>query len=224
MIADVRSATGAGAQGAAAPLRPGGEMGKDEFLRMLVAQLRNQDPMNPMNGDDMAAQLAQFSSLEQLTNISAQLEAQAALQSDIVGSIGDTTAMNTIGRTVLAVGDQVEVSGDGGGSVHFEVGDQGGTATLRILDESGREVGSRPLGFVAAGRHEVDLGSAVHGLDSGSYHYAIDIADSAGDPVPVQPFIRARIDGVRYGPNGPVLTAGDVRIAFGTILQITEEG
>jgi flagellar basal-body rod modification protein FlgD len=45
---------------------PGGPMGKDQFLQLLVAQMKNQDPMNPMDGQQMAAQLAQFSSVEQL--------------------------------------------------------------------------------------------------------------------------------------------------------------
>ncbi len=56
---------------------PGGAMGKDQFLKLLIAQMQNQDPMSPMQGDQMAAQLAQFSSLEQLTNIGNTLEAQA---------------------------------------------------------------------------------------------------------------------------------------------------
>mgnify|MGYP000952721027 CR=1 FL=1 len=47
------------------PTNPSG-MGRDEFLKMLVAQLKNQDPLNPMDGKDMAAQLAQFSTVEQL--------------------------------------------------------------------------------------------------------------------------------------------------------------
>ena len=52
---------------------PGGKLGKDEFLKLLVAQLTNQDPMNPADGQQMAAQLAQFSSVEQLQSANATL-------------------------------------------------------------------------------------------------------------------------------------------------------
>lgn len=45
---------------------PGGAMGKDQFLKLLVAQMKNQDPLNPMDGTQMASQLAQFSTVEQL--------------------------------------------------------------------------------------------------------------------------------------------------------------
>jgi flagellar basal-body rod modification protein FlgD len=54
-------------------------MGKDEFVKLLITQMQNQDPMNPMDGKDLAAQLAQFSSVEQLININAKLDGFAAL-------------------------------------------------------------------------------------------------------------------------------------------------
>ena len=53
-------------------------MGQDEFLKMLVAQLKNQDPLNPMDGKDMAAQLAQFSTVEQLITMNKSMAAQTA--------------------------------------------------------------------------------------------------------------------------------------------------
>jgi flagellar basal-body rod modification protein FlgD len=53
----------------------GGKMGKDEFLQLLVAQMKHQDPLNPMDGQQMAAQLAQFSSVEQLVSANDQLDA-----------------------------------------------------------------------------------------------------------------------------------------------------
>lgn len=53
--------------------KPGGEMGKDAFLQLLVAQMKNQDPLNPTDGAQMATQLAQFSSVEQLENANSTL-------------------------------------------------------------------------------------------------------------------------------------------------------
>lgn len=55
---------------------PGGALGKDEFLNLLVTQLSSQDPLNPMDSTESIAQLAQFSSLEQMQNLNGQLEAQ----------------------------------------------------------------------------------------------------------------------------------------------------
>jgi flagellar hook assembly protein FlgD len=52
----------------------GGAMGKDQFVQLLVTEMKNQDPMNPMDGKELAAQLAQFSSVEQLMNINTKLD------------------------------------------------------------------------------------------------------------------------------------------------------
>lgn len=222
MISEVGTTSAASAGTATTlPSAPGGKLGKDEFLKMLVAQLRHQDPLNPMKGDDMAAQLAQFSSLEQLTNIGKALENQASMQEGLIASIHDTTAMNVLGKSVLAAGDQLYVPGDGTGSVQFDVGGKGGLATLKIYDARGQQVGARDLGFVSAGRHEYDIGGAADGLQAGGYTYAIDVKDAAGKAVPSQTLIDAIVDGVNYGPEGPVLTSGPLRIPFATILKIS---
>jgi flagellar basal-body rod modification protein FlgD len=57
----------------------GGAMGQDQFVQLLVTQMKNQDPMDPMDGKDLAAQLAQFSSVEQLMNINTKLDNFTAL-------------------------------------------------------------------------------------------------------------------------------------------------
>ena len=220
MINDVTSSTWSPNPVATTATPPGGALGKDAFLKMLVAQLRYQDPMNPMNGDDMAAQLAQFSSLEQLTNIGKALEGQTEMNANVIGSINDSAAMNIIGKSVLAGGDQVFVPADGAGSVRADVGGAGGLAKLKIYDADGDLVGSRDLGFVKAGRHEFELGGAVDGLPEGVYAFAIEVADAAGKAVPSQTYVSAAIDGVLYGPDGPVLTSGPLRIPYATILQI----
>lgn len=53
---------------------PGGKLGKDEFLKLLITQLRYQDPLNPIDSQETIAQLAQFSALEQMQNLNVQFE------------------------------------------------------------------------------------------------------------------------------------------------------
>ena len=74
-------------------------LGKDEFMKLLVAQMKNQDPLNPMDGQEMAAQLAQFSSVEQLQNANDTLAKIRDLLS------GATTPAPTDGGTSVGVGE-----------------------------------------------------------------------------------------------------------------------
>lgn len=63
---------------AQAQTKPSAEMGKDDFLKLLVGQLRHQDPMNPMEDKDFMGQMAQFSQLEQMTNVASTLRNERA--------------------------------------------------------------------------------------------------------------------------------------------------
>jgi len=83
---------------APANARPGGELGKDAFLKILLAQIKNQDPLNPTDGSAMIAQLAQFSTLEQLQNLNTGM--QQLLQNQMLGDFS-----SVIGRVVLYQGD-----------------------------------------------------------------------------------------------------------------------
>ena len=75
------------------------QLGKDDFLKLLITQLSNQDPTNPMEDTQFIAQMAQFSSLEQMTNMSSSFEKMASF-------LNATEAANTVGKTVeLNVGD-----------------------------------------------------------------------------------------------------------------------
>jgi len=69
------------------------ELGKDDFLKLLMAQMTNQDPTSPMENTEFIAQMAQFSSLEQMTNMSQNFEKMASL-------INSTEAQSMLGRTV----------------------------------------------------------------------------------------------------------------------------
>jgi flagellar basal-body rod modification protein FlgD len=82
-----------------------GELGKDDFLKLFVAQLSHQDPMNPMNDQDMMGQMASFSQLEQITNM-------AAANQTIASSLSSSSAVSLIGRTVTYL-DQDDISHTG---------------------------------------------------------------------------------------------------------------
>lgn len=194
-------------------------LGKEEFLKLLVAQLRNQDPMNPTKPEEMASQLAQFSSLEQLINVNALLTEQTASNAVMALALNNSAAVGVLGKEVLAVGDTVTVTGTGGDTVTVGV-EGGGVATLNLYDTSGAKVGSREVGLVSGGRQDIELGDAAVGLDPGDYRYELVVRGADGELVEVQTFIRTRVDGIRYSPQGPLLIAGTMEIPLSNIIEI----
>ena len=218
MIGDVTTTAASATPAPAIPA--GGKMGKDEFLKLLVAQLKNQDPMNPSNGQEMAAQLAQFSSLEQLTQIGSTLETQGGYLQGVIGSLASSGAQQAIGKPIVAYGNHVHVSAEGDASVRFTAGAGGGSATLRLFDAAGEEISSRPLGTVKAGDHQVALGDLTNGLKEGWYTYSVQVVDPAGKAVPTTTYTAATVDGLRYTPDGPLLTAGELTIPYEALVEI----
>ena len=206
---------GAATPNGAAARTPGGKMGKMEFLKLLTAQLANQDPMNPMDGKEMAADLAQFSGLEQLLNINAALDAQQGQFGQIALAMNNTAALGAVGRDVVIDSDKVLLSADAQGAVPGKVmADIGtsGVGTLTLFDKSPKE-------DFLAGRLTLAAGDT---LPAGAYSFRIDVTDPAsGKDVPQQTYTVGRIDGLTYGADGSaVLTMGPLNIAYGAIVKI----
>ena len=89
------------------------ELGKDDFLKLLIEQLKNQDPTNPMDNTEFVSQMTQFSSLEQMTNMSTAFARMATF-------INSSEAMNTLGKTVqINIGDTT-VTGEVTGATRGE--------------------------------------------------------------------------------------------------------
>ncbi|MDQ6829415.1 MAG: hypothetical protein M3081_11160 [Gemmatimonadota bacterium] len=198
----------------------GGKLGKNEFLKLLVAQMRNQDPDKPMDGTQLATQLAQFSSVEQLLNIGTAMDAQSASSSAMAAAISANAAMGSIGKIVTAAGKDVAITNGTPAAVTVKVGGAGGAGTLEIHDGSGALVGTRALGYVPGGLQTIDVGSAQNGLATGNYTYAVKVVSTDKTDVGVTTYTVGKVDGVIYTSAGPILTAGSLSIPFASVVQV----
>lgn len=204
---------------AIATRNPKSVLGKDEFLKLLVAQLKHQDPTNPMDGQQMAAQLAQFSSVEQLIDINGKLAEQAQTDGLTAVAISNSTAMNAIGRDVSATGNQVELVPGEERRLRAVV-DGTGQGTLTLYNANGVEVGRRDLGTVRAGDQEFSLGGLELGQPAGTYTWRLDVTSADRRQVPVTQFTTGRVTGVEFTAGGAVLVAGRLRIPVGAVVHI----
>ena len=220
MINGVNTASSLAGATSTTPTRANGAMGKEEFLKLFVAQMKNQDPLNPMQGEELAAQLAQFSSVEQLINLNQQLEAQAGSTNAMMQTLQNGSAANLLGREIYANGDAVVIPQGGSASVTVDIANAGGVGVLRLFDLSGKEVGSRELGSISGGRRTIELGEAGAGLSEGGYTYSVEVKDAQGAKVPVQTYSHGIVDGIRYHSDGPYLTSGALMIPLGSVVEV----
>ncbi len=115
-------------------------LGKDDFLKLLITQLKNQDPMNPTDGTQFASQLAQFSSLEQLSNLNDAIQQSMNNSLYLTQSINNSLASNLVGKNVKVLSDSVTNSGQGETELGYTLPQNAASASIEIQDQYGATV------------------------------------------------------------------------------------
>ncbi|MBY6185916.1 flagellar biosynthesis protein FlgD [Marinobacter hydrocarbonoclasticus] len=137
---------------------------KNEFLTLMVAQIQNQDPLNPLDGTEYVTQLAQFSQVESLEHLRVGQHNQAILMENL--QVLGTT--NLIGREVLVDADSVELGTDVvDGKIFLENGVE--SLTLEVTDENGDVVATIEKGSQSKGEVTFELDPEALGLPPGEY-------------------------------------------------------
>ncbi len=176
---------------------------QNDFLKILVAQLNHQDPLSPMDDKEMTGQLAQFSSLEQLTNIKNGITSLVDAQNK--GSM--LSAVGFIGKSVKADGFNLSKSGDSTSTVYYTLGESVANMQVNIYASDGTLVRTDVVGSKQAGEFQYTWdGKDTSGasMADGTYGVAIVAEDSAGKPVLVQSKISGQVSGV-VSQNGTTL-------------------
>lgn len=195
-------------------------LGPNAFMQLLIAQMTHQDPTAPADSTAMASQLAQFSSLEQLTNINTTLQGQGTSTSSLTSAVNNSAALSLIGKTVTASSNQIAVGPSATTSVSTTV-QSGGDLVLTITDSTGKTVGTKDLGVVSPGSQSVALAGMTSGLASGTYNVKFTLTDSSGAVTNPTSMITAKIDGVTFANGAAEGTSGPLTIPIGSIASVT---
>ncbi len=185
------------------------QIGRDEFLTLLVTQLKNQDPEAPMDSKEFAVQLAQFTQVEKLISIDERMKAQsdAAAMGSIAGYLGHQVVLNS---------SSVDVRGGDGGQLQIELPRDASGVKVQFVNSRGAVVGEKALGELNAGKQVVSLkGSAV---PDGAYAVKVVAMNRFGGGT-FQPTASpvGLVSGFIPGPNpklivnGREVSVGDVR-------------
>ncbi len=188
-------------------------LGKDDFLKMLLAQLKNQNPLDPMDGTEFAVQLAQFSSLEQLTNLNTQID---YVRSDLI-SLMNQEVINAVGMEATVQTNRLEVEGDST-DVSFSLNGPIQTGTVRIYDENGALVDTMDLGCYDEGIQTVSWESS--GIPPGTYEFEVSGLDEEGNPVSAQSVLQGTVTAVTWKSGIPHYTVAGLDVRYDAVLAV----
>ena len=195
-------------------------LGQEAFLKMFMAQLTNQNPLDPMDNTEFTAQLATFSQLEQLTKISGYLEGLEAIEE----SVNQATTLGYLGKEVAMSGDVLPVSqGYVGGTTYTLESDAYTVAT--ITDESGSQVTLLSLGYQSAGSQSFQwdgTDSDGNTVSDGLYTISITAYDTSGNSVAVSDMVvTGLVTGYQKDSDGnQYLLMGDSALPVSDVLAV----
>jgi flagellar basal-body rod modification protein FlgD len=219
--------TGPGAAGQAnsadkkpAAAAPNQAMGRDAFMQLLVAQLKNQDPLNPVDTENFVTQLSQLTSVEKLVEMSDQI---GALKTATDGMAANQSA-GLIGKKVEATNDSGQLGPTGGIKSAVNLGAGASKVTVNVVNEAGRVVRSfDPTSFAAGKLSEFEWDGKTNTGEraaAGTYTFEVDAKDGKGNPVESSMMVSGIVSGVSYEHGYPELVLGTTRVRLSSVKSI----
>jgi flagellar basal-body rod modification protein FlgD len=170
----------------------------DRFLKLLVTQLQNQDPLNPMDNAQVTSQMAQISTvsgIQQLNSSVSGLNTQFVQMQALQG-------VSLIGREVTVPGKRLDIAG-GSGAGGFDLDSAADSVTVQIMNEAGSVVDTVDLGAQSAGTHSFDW-DATGVADGSAYRFQV-VATAGAAAVTATPLMHDRVAAVSTSASGLVL-------------------
>ncbi len=198
-------------------------MGKEDFLKLMLAQLQNQDPMNPMEGTEFASQLAEFTSLEQLINLNDAMDTSINADYFLSQSINNTLAATLIGKEVKLDGSSFKNDGDENVTLGYNLSNKANSVTVKIYNEAGVLVKTIENAPKNSGDNKLIwdfTDNEGNSVPEGNYTFKVEAADAESNPISNSTFVLGKIDGVKYTSEGTMLVVNGAEYYISDILEI----
>ena len=197
------SSTGSTTQTAVAAA-PKQTLGQDQFMNLLIAQLKNQDPLKPVDNSQLMAQLAQFSQLQETQQMAQSLNTFIAQQN----TANATNLVTLLGKHVTTNGSTFALTSGTPTPISYTLAANASTTTVQILNASGVPVATWTGTNQSAGAQNLQWDGkdgSGNTLPTGSYSFSVTAKGANGTAVPVTTQTTGVVRSINYDGNGPVL-------------------
>jgi flagellar basal-body rod modification protein FlgD len=195
--------------------------GQDTFMKLLVAELKHQDPMDPVQSRDMVAQLAQLTSVQKLSGIDEKL---AGLQQGTLDGSSLQSA-NLIGKTVTAKTNRLTLNSLNASTGGYRLQNDADNVKVAVVDKGGQTIQTLDLGTQRAGGKTFEWdGRDVTGqrVPNGKYSFQITATDSQGAPVVTTTEVSGPVTEVSFVNGAPEVVVGGVHVGVSDVTTVAQ--
>ncbi|MDR3001023.1 MAG: hypothetical protein LBU89_07150 [Fibromonadaceae bacterium] len=213
--------------------KAGETMGKDQFLNLLVAQLKYQDPLNPAEDTQFVAQLAQFSQLEftqnstaAISSLASNMQAFMELQSLQAQSITNASATPLLGKDVRVMENSFNYPGVGEKELNIFLMEGHKSGTVVIKDKDGKIVAELEADVDTIKGGEVKVKWDGKDQETGNPFlggkFTVEVLDATGLKAAGYAYQDGKVSGVSFNSGGASLTINDVQYGLGLIVHVKD--
>ncbi len=198
-------------------------LGKNDFLKLMIAQMKNQNPLNPMDSKDFTSQLAQFSSLEQLQNMNASLTKSINANFQLTQAVNNTMTATLIGKEVKLNGDEIQYNGQKSFSFGYNLQGDAKNVTVNIYNENGGLVKTFENVPNNKGEHKLSWDFTDNNgekIPNGNYTVKVDAKAPNGSDIKADTYLTGIIDAIKFTDKGTKLLINNVGYDLSDVLEI----
>ena len=200
---------------------PSQDIGEQEFLTLLMTQLSNQDPLNPMESQQFMEQVASMNQVQQLMDANDRLD---ALMMGIT-SLNNQSAVDLVGQEVIARGDTFTHKAGQGQDLQFDLAGEAAEGSVSIHDENGTLIRVIEFDELKAGENSVHWdGENTDGevVGHGDYTFTVNASDAEGNGVDAITYISGVVDELRFDGGIPILMVGSEEVTLDEIVRVLD--